>query len=194
MPPGWHGSCSYFLVRGYFLARFLLWGYSSLFVIGHSNTLKTSSSRPRPSISNQEDSPRPVPSACDFSDRTIANFGNTPNLTQSVTPRVHDQEVVSGVETRYTLKRGSHYRKALRKRLISQMGAKCARCGAGEPLQFDTIKPTGWKAHGSGAINRLWHYIKQARAGNLQLLCPWCHRLKTRADRLLHSEVRTLPY
>lgn len=138
---------------------------------------------PRPSL---ETDAKPLPTGrrgFDNANGTIRTPKAPAVQPQSIALRVHPSMTPLGVEMPYNAKGAPTYRQRLRKRLLSQMGDKCARCGATGPLQFDTIRPTGWKSHGAGAINRLWHYIKQARLGNVQLLCPACHRIKTREDR-----------
>lgn len=58
----------------------------------------------------------------------------------------------------------------------------CAACGASEPLELDCIRPQGHRHHSSGVASRASFYMRQMRAGNLQLLCSTCHAKKTAED------------
>lgn len=73
-------------------------------------------------------------------------------------------------------------------RLRIALGAACAHCGAIEKLQFDCIQPQGHDHHAVGQVGRATFYRKQARAGNLQLLCQRCHSAKTLEDLGYYSE------
>ncbi len=59
------------------------------------------------------------------------------------------------------------------------LGGQCARCGAQHYLQFDCVTSPGGAHHELNSRQRLAFYESQALAGNLQLLCPPCHTLKT---------------
>ena len=67
-------------------------------------------------------------------------------------------------------------------RLRIALNGRCNRCGDKEHLEFDCIKPQGHKHHSQGIGFRATFYWRQARAGNLQLLCRNCHSLKTLTD------------
>lgn len=84
--------------------------------------------------------------------------------------------------------------------LITQLGGKCRRCGAVEPLELDCIQPMGHEHHACGFVGRTTFYRLQAKHGNLQLLCSDCHTVKTAADIAAQtpttslSEIEGQPY
>lgn len=74
---------------------------------------------------------------------------------------------------------------------------RCNNCGAEQSLEFDCIVPQGHKHHAAGISARACFYRKQARLGNLQLLCEPCHRRKSAAEcpgGLLLHEVDSTEY
>lgn len=68
-------------------------------------------------------------------------------------------------------------------RLRQALGNECNRCGSDGPLEFDCIKPQGHAHHAQSTDYRATFYWRQARAGNLQLLCRDCHQDKSAADQ-----------
>ena len=80
------------------------------------------------------------------------------------------------------------------------MGERCRRCGATEELEFDCIEPQGHHHHQVGTVGRATFYRLQHKIGNLQLLCPDCHSIKTLADHVAEcpntesSSVEAQPY
>jgi len=71
---------------------------------------------------------------------------------------------------------------ARRERLLRQLGGKCARCGTTENLTFDCIRPTGDRHHRMSSVQRMSYYLRQARMGNLQVLCHYHNTLKGDAE------------
>lgn len=62
--------------------------------------------------------------------------------------------------------------------MVLAFGSKCAACGSVESLEFDCINPKGNDHHRKSAPERICFYRRQAREGNLQLLCSACNALK----------------
>jgi len=75
--------------------------------------------------------------------------------------------------------------KTVKRRLLLDLGARCARCPATATLEFDCIEPRGHTHHALGYADRMAFYLRQFRSGNLQLLCNRCHRIKTAEDVLI---------
>lgn len=63
-------------------------------------------------------------------------------------------------------------------RLIAQLGAKCSACGATSSLELDCIVPRGDDHHRLEMSMRATFYRREARAGNLQVLCERCNAAK----------------
>jgi len=76
-------------------------------------------------------------------------------------------------------KRQVAWARTARERLRLALGGLCVRCGSSLEIEFDCIQPCGHAHHMAGAVMRTSFYRKQARAGNLQLLCAACHRKKS---------------
>jgi hypothetical protein len=87
-------------------------------------------------------------------------------------------------ETRAEYLRGFNraWRAGRRAKLVEMLGAKCARCGAIEDLEFDHIDPATKRFTISGALSRAWDELVE-EALKTQLLCPPCHREKGYEDR-----------
>ena len=66
-----------------------------------------------------------------------------------------------------------------RVRLLIVLGNRCVHCGATSCLTFDCIKPMGDAHHRMSTDQRMCYYHKQARAGNLQILCADCNTRKS---------------
>jgi 5-methylcytosine-specific restriction endonuclease McrA len=73
--------------------------------------------------------------------------------------------------------------RARRAALILQLGGKCELCRNTVNLEFDCRTPRGHRHHLIGSLARIRFYELEASAGNLQLLCTTCHRVKTKNDR-----------
>jgi 5-methylcytosine-specific restriction endonuclease McrA len=58
------------------------------------------------------------------------------------------------------------------------LGPMCRECGATGCLTFDCIRPTGGTHHKLNPANRMTFYMRQAQAGNLQVLCSDCNSRK----------------
>lgn len=76
----------------------------------------------------------------------------------------------------------TRYLRERRENLRRKLGGFCVRCGALEFLQFDCIVSCGPAHHEYSWRQRLRFYELQHAAGNLQLLCPRCHVVKTLDD------------
>ena len=87
-----------------------------------------------------------------------------------------------------------------RKRLAALrmiLGGKCRVCGSTERLEFDCIVPTDYRHHTLGISGRATYYWRQARMGNVQVLCSSCHGRKTAMDcgwDLTDTEEANVPY
>lgn len=70
---------------------------------------------------------------------------------------------------------------ARRKRieLALALGGRCRKCGATDDLTFDCIKPKDEGHHKLSSVNRMTFYAREARAGNLALLCNLCNVAKS---------------
>ena len=75
-----------------------------------------------------------------------------------------------------------------KKFLLTSLGGKCSRCDETLELQFDCIEPQGPLHHGLSVYDRMIFYTLQHRAGNLQLLCPPCHHIKSAQDKFNRRE------
>jgi 5-methylcytosine-specific restriction endonuclease McrA len=64
-------------------------------------------------------------------------------------------------------------------RLKAALGNCCNVCGSSEAPQFDCIRPRGHRHHAESITFRATFYWREARQGNLQLLCESCHRRKS---------------
>ena len=73
--------------------------------------------------------------------------------------------------------------RAARAGLILALGGKCRACGAAEALQFDCLTATGGAHHAMEASARMCYYRKQARQGNVGLLCGYCNAMKSGLTR-----------
>lgn len=63
------------------------------------------------------------------------------------------------------------------------LGYKCAVCGkVTKHLQFDCIIPRGHKHHRMEFSWRISFYRKEHKNGNLQLLCPVHHQIKSATE------------
>jgi 5-methylcytosine-specific restriction endonuclease McrA len=70
------------------------------------------------------------------------------------------------------------WNKERRERMIKSLGGKCVRCGVINNLTFDCIRPTGDGHHRMSAVQRMTYYLRQARLGNVQILCAACNTSK----------------
>lgn len=62
--------------------------------------------------------------------------------------------------------------------LRGALGAFCRVCGDRDNLSFDCRAPRGSAHHALSSIQRVTFYIREARTGNLQLLCRACNSIK----------------
>jgi hypothetical protein len=69
-----------------------------------------------------------------------------------------------------TVARNNRARRS-RRNMLKALGGYCYHCGTTENVTFDTITPTGINHRDRGPSGADSHYVKQLRAGNLQLLC-----------------------
>jgi|SRR5580658_8590004 hypothetical protein len=72
----------------------------------------------------------------------------------------------------------SRYVERKRNELFAALGRRCVFCGVETNLTFDCVKPTGGRHHRLSSAARIGFYWKQARAGNLQVLCHDCNSRK----------------
>ena len=89
-------------------------------------------------------------------------------------------------------KRHKEWARKARAKLIDDLGGKCAVCGVlkfAVDLEFDCIVRKGDEHHRKDTSARMCFYRKQHREGNVQTLCPDCHKEKN----LLELDVDTLP-
>lgn len=68
--------------------------------------------------------------------------------------------------------------KTARTRLIMALGSKCSVCHVRHGLTFDCLTPRGSAHHDMESSARMCFYRKEARAGNLGLLCSACNAMK----------------
>lgn len=61
-------------------------------------------------------------------------------------------------------------------RLRAALGNVCSRCPAVHDLDFHCIVPQGQDHHKLESSMRASFYLRQARMGNLQLMCKKCHQ------------------
>ena len=80
-----------------------------------------------------------------------------------------------------------------RDELFLLMGGACKRCGTGDKLQFDHIKPLDWIPSAFSWSQRIKMYQEEHQAGNLQLLCDSCHGKKTR-EQEADEEIEEHPF
>jgi 5-methylcytosine-specific restriction endonuclease McrA len=66
--------------------------------------------------------------------------------------------------------------------MVASLGGQCARCGTDEDLELDCIEPQGSAHHRLDTSSLVCFYTRQARRGNLQLLCSACHRQKSSVE------------
>lgn len=76
-----------------------------------------------------------------------------------------------------------------KKKLIELLGGKCSACGCDESLQMDCIEPAGDWHHRIEFSWRVSFYVSQMKNGNLQLLCPECHGVKSQKEMLKYREL-----
>ena len=72
-------------------------------------------------------------------------------------------------------KRQKLWARQARLRLISALGGCCAFCHSQDDLQFDCLEPAGHRHHALEPSARISFYRREARRGNLRLLCADCH-------------------
>lgn len=65
-----------------------------------------------------------------------------------------------------------------RARLLRDLGPWCRVCGSTMFLELDCIKPRGHSHHALEWSQRISFYRRQARLGNLQVLCQRCNAIK----------------
>jgi 5-methylcytosine-specific restriction endonuclease McrA len=84
-------------------------------------------------------------------------------------------------------RRQKEWARDARRRLILELGGKCARCGSTVALQIDCIVPQGPKHHKFSPDRRMSFYSQQRAKGNVQLLCSECHSAKSPSDAFYHA-------
>lgn len=86
--------------------------------------------------------------------------------------------------------RARRYRRG-RRRLIDELGGRCAWCGRRSRLEFDHLEPRDWQPEKTARWVRLARYRREAAAGKVQLLCRSCNARKGRPEELPCSTVTT---
>ncbi len=74
--------------------------------------------------------------------------------------------------------RQKQWARGARVRLMLALGNTCRACGAQDSLTFDCLTATGSAHHAMESSGRVCYYRKQARQGNLGLLCGYCNSMK----------------
>jgi hypothetical protein len=82
-------------------------------------------------------------------------------------------------------KRAKKWARSAREKLKAALGSKCTVCHATTDLEFDCREPRGHAHHGGSTDQRMLFYRREARRGNLQLLCSKHNALK--ADMPWHE-------
>jgi hypothetical protein len=80
--------------------------------------------------------------------------------------------------------------RAWRLAIITKLQEQGKWCGHGGPYQLDCIEARGHWHHITGSYQRVKFYEREARAGNLQVLCVECHQAKSRADARERARLR----
>lgn len=75
--------------------------------------------------------------------------------------------------------RQKRWAKVARVKLSQALGSRCAACADTERLTFDCMVPAGSGHHSFESSQRMCFYRRQARQGNLQLLCEQCNAIKS---------------
>ena|ERR1035437_518892 len=78
-----------------------------------------------------------------------------------------------------TPSRQSKWAQRKRRELMFILGHHCAHCGSSESLTFDCIRPVNQGHHSMSSSARMTFYTRQARAGNVQILCAGCNVKKS---------------
>jgi hypothetical protein len=72
--------------------------------------------------------------------------------------------------------------------LIRALGGKCLACGTDQSLEFDHPNGRNWKPRLLSRWMRIKNYERDAKAGNLRLLCRCCNaRMMPRAATANHE-------
>jgi|GEM_PF-794637 len=77
--------------------------------------------------------------------------------------------------------RHKEWARRARVKLLADLGNRCAVCGVpawAADLEFDCILRQGDEHHRKDTSARMCFYRQQHRLGNLQSLCPDCHKEK----------------
>ncbi len=59
--------------------------------------------------------------------------------------------------------------------LMVELGGRCANCGAEDDLEFDHPNGRSWDLRVVSRWTRIIRYRREAREGNLRLLCKPCN-------------------
>ena len=80
--------------------------------------------------------------------------------------------------------RQTRYARALRAKLIEQLGGKCALCLEADPakLQFDHIHGAHYVHNRLSSSARMKRYEREAELGLIRLLCGPCNLAERRRD------------
>ena len=83
------------------------------------------------------------------------------------------------MSTQYpALSRQTCYARALRAKLIEQLGGRCTLCPSADPevLEFDHIRGRSYNPNQLSYSSRMKRYEREAEAGLLRLLCGPCNK------------------
>lgn len=76
------------------------------------------------------------------------------------------------------MSRQLQYYHRTRTALIRALGGKCEHCGATRALEVDHLQPRPYKPSKLSSSSRIARYVREARAGKVQLLCKCCNAEK----------------
>ena len=80
--------------------------------------------------------------------------------------------------------RQTRYARALRAKLIAQLGGKCALCSESDParLEFDHIHGARFRHNQLSYSARMKRYEREVELGQIRLLCAPCNKAERRTN------------
>jgi 5-methylcytosine-specific restriction endonuclease McrA len=87
-------------------------------------------------------------------------------------------------QTEPNLSRQTRYARALRAKLIVQLGGQCKNCGCDDPdeLEFDHIHGVQYQHNRLSYSARMKRYEREAALDQLRLLCGPCNRAERKKN------------